>query len=179
MLIGNCILARQQRSIHCEHSDIWFLRYGGLIRDSEGEFLLGFYGTLRNQEITHVEIFALLQGITICWERGYMNVHCVSDSLDTVNYVKKGVTNHHRYSNEIVKIQNLLLQDWQCSITHNCREGNQCADFLAKLGANSGVAMMVIQEPPTGLQPLLAADAAGVSFMRAQSFCIFCFSLQL
>jgi len=56
---------------------------------------------------------------------------------------------------------------WNISLHHTLREGNQCADFLAKLGANSDALFEVHHAPPTDLLPLLRADAIGTFFVRS------------
>lgn len=42
------------------------------------------------------------------------------------------------------------------------REGNQCADFLAKMGSMGHDRVTFIAEPLDGLRPLLGADYRGV-----------------
>lgn len=49
---------------------------------------------------------------------------------------------------------------------HTLRERNQCADHLAKLGAMTDEPLLVIQQHPPAMGPLLLADASGVSFTR-------------
>lgn len=51
-------------------------------------------------------------------------------------------------------------------IKHTLREGNHCADFLAKLGASNDVVLRTHEDPPQGLSWLLSADRAGVAFLR-------------
>jgi hypothetical protein len=49
---------------------------------------------------------------------------------------------------------------------HTFREGNRCADYLAKLGATSNSSLVIISVPPLELTSLLQADAEGVSIVR-------------
>jgi len=40
-------------------------------------------------------------------------------------------------------------------IVHTLREGNQCADFLAKLRASSNDTLLLHQQPPDDLRPMI------------------------
>lgn len=92
---------------------------------------------------------------------------CVSDSLTVVQYINNGVSIHHRYSNEIEESRRYLSLQWDIKISHGCWEGNQCADFLAKMGAScSDNVEVLLHDAPAGLLGLLANDATGTSFIR-------------
>ncbi|MCI55019.1 ribonuclease H, partial [Trifolium medium] len=51
-------------------------------------------------------------------------------------------------------------------IDHILREGNACADVLAKLEASSNSPMVVLESSPPELSSFLGADAWGVVFIR-------------
>ncbi|PNX85761.1 hypothetical protein L195_g041835 [Trifolium pratense] len=73
---------------------------------------------------------------------------------------------HHRFSNEVFSIRQLLARDWEVVINHTLREGNVCADVLANMGALSGSLLVKITTPPSGLSMPLLADAQEVVFIR-------------
>ncbi|PNX86123.1 ribonuclease H [Trifolium pratense] len=107
--------------------------FGGLIRNSFGSFLGGFYGVASQASILYGEIMAMLHGLELCWDKGFKHVICLSDSLQTVTLVKNGVSPHHKFANEVISIRQLLDRDWNVVINHTLREGNACADMLAKI----------------------------------------------
>ncbi|CAJ2636522.1 unnamed protein product [Trifolium pratense] len=109
---------------------------------------------------------AIWYGLKLCWERGFRKVLCCSDSLLSVNLIKEGVTAHHRLANEICCFRKLLANDWEVILTHTLREGNACADVLAKLGANSDSPLVNVPTPPRDLVKPLWDDAWGVEFIR-------------
>ncbi|GAU24479.1 hypothetical protein TSUD_319560 [Trifolium subterraneum] len=111
-----------------------YLGYGGLLRNHNGEFILGFYGTTSLKSILFAEIMVVLHGLTICWENGYRKINCLSNSLQLVNLIRSGVSLHHRFANEILSIRRLITRDWEVVLSHTLREGNSCADVLAKMG---------------------------------------------
>jgi hypothetical protein len=60
----------------------------------------------------------------------------------------------------------MLDNDWEVVITHTLREGNACADVLAKMGAISNSPMVKSSAPPCNLLRPLMEDASGVEFVR-------------
>ncbi|KAJ1404750.1 Ribonuclease H-like superfamily [Sesbania bispinosa] len=98
------------------------------------------------------------------WSRGYIKVVCFSDSLLAVSLIDKGTNPSHRYATTVADIRRWKSESWQLSFHHVIREGNQCADFLAKLGVRSGRAMRVLDEPPSSLVKFLKAYEIGSVF---------------
>ncbi|KAJ1422497.1 ribonuclease H [Sesbania bispinosa] len=56
--------------------------------------------------------------------------------------------------------------DWEVEIHHILREGNACADLLAKQGAKVNHHLQVLNLPPPELSSALIADAVGIRFIR-------------
>ncbi|XP_045809693.1 uncharacterized protein LOC123904038 [Trifolium pratense] len=133
--------------------------YGVLLRDNHGEFIWGYYGAATLKNILCAEIMAIWRGLKLCWENGYRKVLCCLDSLLAVNLIKQGVTSHHRFANEIHSIRRMLENDWEVVITHALREGNACAEFLAKMGAISNSPLVKISISPSDLLRPLLEDA--------------------
>jgi len=53
------------------------------------------------------------------------------------------------------------------TIHHCLREGNQCADYMAKRGANTNEDLSIHATSPSDLLPLIRNDVMGTSFPRA------------
>nr|KYP76853.1 hypothetical protein KK1_021114 [Cajanus cajan] len=102
----------------------------------------------------------------IAWQRNFRNVICVSDSLNAINLVLGSREPFHRYAVLVTEIKDLLGREWRMSLVHSLREGNQCADFLSKWGPNCRNELVIIDDIPVGLQPLLQADSSGILFRR-------------
>lgn len=98
------------------------------------------------------ELRALQQGLQLLWEGGFEKIICESDSLDVVNMLKAEVSHLHPYSCIMVYIKKLLSLEWDVQITYTLREGNACADYLAKLGANGSDALRIWNAPPSDEQ---------------------------
>ncbi|PNX74720.1 ribonuclease H, partial [Trifolium pratense] len=140
--------------------------FGGLIRNNVGAFLEGFYGTASQSNILYVEIMAVLHGLELCWNKGFRDVVCFSDSLLTVKLIKEGVSNCHSLANEVHIIRQLLGRVWRVVIDHTLREDNKCADLLAKLGASANSPLVLLTVPHTELLNLIDPDVRGVIFIR-------------
>jgi hypothetical protein len=78
-----------------------------------------------------------------------------------MNPLINGITSLCRYN-----IQDLLAREWRFKVVHTLREGNACADFLAKLGANNPEAYSRIATPPAGMNLHLLVDASRTLFFR-------------
>jgi len=59
-----------------------------------------------------------------------------------------------------------LIHQSNVTICHTLREGNRCADFIAKLGASSDKELLLCDSPSTDLLSLLKIYAADTFFSR-------------
>jgi len=66
-----------------------------------------------------------------------------------------------------------LLSSRNFIIYHCLHEGNQCAEFMAKLGVNSNEDLSTHATSPSDLLPLIRSDVMGTIFPRAYAF-FFC-----
>jgi ribonuclease HI len=140
--------------------------YGGLLRTANGAWVHGFFGNLRVTHILHAELMTIYKGLLLAWERDIKELWCYSDSRNAITLIIESVDEWHHYAAIINNIKDNMNRDWQVSLLHTLREGNTCADFLAKLGATSNEAFSSIAIPPVGLNLSLLADASGTWFPR-------------
>jgi len=84
--------------------------FGGLMRNHDGTFQFGFYGSVGLSNILHAEIQALLVGIRLCWQTGFRKIMCFSYSLHLVKLVTKGTSQFHHYTNKLEIIRNFLAK---------------------------------------------------------------------
>ncbi|KAJ1436761.1 Ribonuclease H domain [Sesbania bispinosa] len=140
--------------------------FGGLLRDHLDNWLKGFYGHLVFSEIIQAELFAIRFGLLLAWEEGYRNIICWIDSMLALSLITAPVPKFHKYSSILEGIARLVHQKWNVTFKHILREGNSCADWLAKLGVQNGSTFVMVQEPAQDLSLLLDTDDRGVSFVR-------------
>ncbi|XP_057455887.1 uncharacterized protein LOC130747081 [Lotus japonicus] len=140
--------------------------FGGCTRSDQGQWKSGFFGFMDDACILHLELQALFHGLTVVWEQGYKRVDCQSDSLTAVTLVESVSPSTHLYASLIWDIKDLLGRAWTVNLHHTLKEGNACADFLAKHGASQGDVLVVIEDLIPRLGLLLLADASGFSSLR-------------
>jgi ribonuclease HI len=63
--------------------------YGGLLRNNNSDFLLGFYGAAANPSILLAELMVVLHGLQICWDKGFRRIACFSDSLHLFSLMRR------------------------------------------------------------------------------------------
>ncbi|XP_024636165.1 uncharacterized protein [Medicago truncatula] len=140
--------------------------FGGTLRTHAGRFISGFSGRIHHsKDILFAELTALYQGLLLATNLNYNELACYSDSMLTVNLINDELNPYHVYA---VLIQNIkdLISARNFSLHHSLREGNQCADFMAKIGASNDVDLLIHSHPPDGLYPLLQSDELGTLFLR-------------
>jgi len=137
--------------------------FGGLIRDFDGQFMRGFHGNIGYSNILHVEILALIHGIQICWDEGLRDIICYTDFMHTIHLVQYADVSTHD-GNDIAIIRKYMAKDWTFQLRHTLKEGNMCADFLAKVGTRSTSDLLIVLNPPAELRLLLMADSMGVVY---------------
>lgn len=139
---------------------------GGVVRNEVGMWLTGFSSNIGPASPLLAELKALHKGLQIAWEHGFRRIVCESDSLDAVNLVQNAIIPSHQHAGILFSIKDRLALDWNVQVVHTLREGNNCADALAKMGACSGSNILVWEHPPRSVEHLLLMDALGVPALR-------------
>jgi ribonuclease HI len=140
--------------------------FGGIFRNHSGTYIAGFSGYIsHSQDILFAELTALYQGLKLAISFNLEELVCYSDSLLTVNLIKEDLNHYHVYA---VLIQNIkdLMDSRNFTLHHSLREGNKCADFMAKLGVSTDVELSLHSSLPEDLLPLLRTDELGACFLR-------------
>jgi len=140
--------------------------FGGVLRNHSGVFIAGFSGFINHsQDILFAKLSALYQGLKLAISLNFEELAYYSDSLLTVNLIKDDLNHFHVY---VVLIQNIkdLISSTNFTLQHLLKEGNQCADYMAKIGASNDVDLVIRSSPHKGLLPLLRTDELGSLFIR-------------
>ena len=85
--------------------------FGGLIRNSEGERVVGFSGFTGISTNTHAELVALHEELKLAWSWGIRKLLCNSDSMSTIELVLSDWSLYHCYATILHKIKQLLHLD--------------------------------------------------------------------
>ena len=84
----------------------------------------------------------MFYGLRLASRLRYGDVICIPDSTYALSLVQQPVDVRHRYASIIASVQELLRNTWNVVLKHSLREGNVCADFLTRMGSNSGFAYL-------------------------------------
>jgi hypothetical protein len=110
--------------------------FDDIIRNTFWHYLAGFPAfILETSDILFVELYVIYKGLMLARDMSIDELLCYSDSLHCVNIIKGPQIKFHIH---VVLIQNIkeLFSQTNVSLHHTLREGNQCADFFAKLRAS-------------------------------------------
>jgi L1 cell adhesion molecule like protein len=142
---------------------------GGLLRNSNGQWLGGFSHHLGSCNAYLAELWGVLDGLKLAYDRGFKKIALHIDSyvvVQTLQSDKDGSVVGWRVIHEIKR---LLAMEWEVRICHSYREANTCADALANLGCDHEPGMRVYEQCPAWLSSLLLADAMGITTPRVIS----------
>ncbi|XP_057445019.1 uncharacterized protein LOC130737284 [Lotus japonicus] len=131
--------------------------YGGLMRDSQGDWICGFHGFQAGGSALLSEARALKLGLQIAWDRGYKDVICNVDCRDLLRVLDDPET--WIFFPVLREIYELRMRSWNLTLSAINRDCNQPADWLAKKGASSpSMAICVLEAPPSTLEILILRD---------------------
>lgn len=139
--------------------------FAGIIRDTEANWLGGFYGKLEECSSLEAEIHAMFMGLEVVKSKHLEQMILETDSQVAYSLIKEWSDTEHQMAALIGDVKALCME-LKIKDQHSLREGNQCADFLAKLGASQELPFVFLVEPTPDLILLLLADEAGTSFIR-------------
>ena len=140
--------------------------FDGVLRNHNGDWVHGFSGYLGANDILYAELMGIKTGLMVAWQLNYKDVILETDSLEACRLVTSIGHNFHIYGALLADIHALRARQWKVEVFHILREGNRCADAMAKHGANHEDPFRDWNLPPEDLSELLAADAAGAVFVR-------------
>lgn len=140
--------------------------FGGVIRDSTGTWHLGFSGSCGYTTNLNAELHAIYHGLRLAWNNGFRKVLCESDSMTALDLISSKLDKTHPYFPLVDRIKQFKHHSWELSFHHSLREGNFCADWLAKFGSSMDHGLHTWNHCPTELASTLLADAMGILRLR-------------
>ncbi|GLJ54109.1 hypothetical protein SUGI_1158700 [Cryptomeria japonica] len=123
--------------------------YGAIIKNAEGDLILGTYGSLGWAINNEAEIHALIVGLSLCVKHGLSKIVIEGDSLIAINGLIKLQFQNRRLCKWISCFTLLLNSIGVYEVMHTYREGNRVADFLANLGVDSPNAEVIFDKVST------------------------------
>ncbi|OIT39444.1 putative ribonuclease h protein [Nicotiana attenuata] len=132
---------------------------GGLIRNSNAEWILGFAGSAPHDSSIFAELYALTQGLKLAYENNIAPLEVEVDEKDLILLLH---SENIAFSNLIADCRYYLGQLGNPVVKHAYREQNMVADQLAKSGYNFGNEYLptVFENVPIFVEPTFARDKA-------------------
>jgi ribonuclease HI len=144
---------------------------GGLLRDSNGNWIQGFSHFLGITNSLVAELWGLRDGLTLARDLHISRLVVELDAkavIDLLKPVPRTPFVTHPYSALIDDCRCLLHTFERVVIQHAHRESNFCMDLLAKEGNNllDSCAIVIYASPPSFVVSHLLADSLGASYPR-------------
>ncbi|XP_057432766.1 uncharacterized protein LOC130725565 [Lotus japonicus] len=125
--------------------------WGGVLRDSQGNWMLGFHGYQAGGNALLEEAYALKYSLQLVWDKEYKKVICNVDCRDLLQVLQdKESIIFFPILDDILK---LLGKRWSMTVSSIGRECNKPANWLAKRGDSSLFnAWCLMKDPPKNLR---------------------------
>ena len=132
---------------------------GGLFRDSNGKWILGFTRNCGICTTLEAELWGILTGLKIAQEKGFTKLVIESDCLTAVEAINGTFKVFGNSSNLIRAITCRMRDALEVQCVFKGRDSNSCADWLAREGAKaSSNELTLLTSPPDSMRALLLAD---------------------
>ena len=122
---------------------------GGLIRDSSGHWVKGFARSIGFATSVTAEFWALRDGLKLALSEGIQNLIVELDARVVVDLISSNIDSIKPYSPLLCDCRCLLRRFPRVQVKHIYREGNCCADALARWGCLMDDAFVVFNHPPS------------------------------
>ena len=142
---------------------------GGLMRNSDGLWLSGFSKQIGYCEPLVAELWGVFTGLQLCRSRGWGKVIVQIDSKVVCDAIIGSEIGRILGWSIVREIRKLLKLPWEVRVVNIFREANRCADELAKIGCHQGEDLIIYEQCPVSVGPLLLADTVGNSIPRLVS----------
>nr|POE80174.1 putative ribonuclease h protein [Quercus suber] len=107
---------------------------GGIIKDCHGEWISGFARSIGFTISFAAEFWALRDGLMLCLRLGLNAVEVEVDASSIVSLLANATETNSEIASLVDDCRDMLKSIPQARIKHYYKEGNKCADRLARLG---------------------------------------------
>ena len=112
-------------------------------------------------------------GLRLCLSLGINAIEVEVDASSVVSLLANAAETNSEFAPLVDDCRDLLKRIPQARIKHCYREGNKCADRLARLGADMEENFVVFDAPPPVIAPLLILDKLGMTQERVCNEVVF------
>ncbi|XP_054782603.1 uncharacterized protein LOC129289866 [Prosopis cineraria] len=109
---------------------------GRVVRDTKGNWMMGFHKNLRACSVTNVKILAIKVGIEVCQDLNLGKISIHSNSIEAINTLRRDNPLDHHLRDAIDYIRDQLFLMHDVELHHSHRDIIRCMDFMARQGHN-------------------------------------------
>ncbi|MBA0749026.1 hypothetical protein Gogos_002992 [Gossypium gossypioides] len=122
-----------------------FTTTGGLLRDQNREWIIGFNRYLGNCTVLDSKLWGILDSLKLALDEGFENVLIQSNSLVAINMIKDGIYGNSN-SASVRRIHTILklLNVW--SLQHISKEDNKLVDNIVKVVQDRKTYLRLMEE---------------------------------
>ena len=139
---------------------------GGILRNDQGNWLVGFAMNLGNYSALVAEIWGAWKALNLAWKKGYRKIILEMDSKVAIQLITNGTNSTNAATRLVLDIRRMLKLDWMVQVNHVFREGNRAADTLANISIRLPLGLHEMEVVPKEVLDIVYQDAVGVSFDR-------------
>ncbi|MBA0808629.1 hypothetical protein Gohar_024353 [Gossypium harknessii] len=118
----------------------------GLLRDSNGAWIFGFYRYIGNCFVMDVELWGILDGLQLSLDKDFQCNLIQIDSLETIVAIQEDPIECHK-STLIRRIQQLLTEVSLYHIQHIPKKENKITNAPAKIVCNRRTGIHILEDP--------------------------------
>ncbi|KAL4558033.1 hypothetical protein LXL04_036229 [Taraxacum kok-saghyz] len=138
--------------------------YGGIIRDDGGAWVCGYVGNIGWDSTLGAELSGISMGLRLIRAMEFKKVVIETDSQAALLLLTvDGVHDSHPLK-LLIEDCRRDLRELGCYMVHVKRDGNHCADRMAKIGGRQDRDFVFYDDAPPMLFRFLEEDAAGILF---------------
>ncbi|KAF7814603.1 reverse transcriptase [Senna tora] len=143
---------------------------GRLIRDSNGNWIHGFIKFLGEGNSLLAELWAICEGLNLAKHLGCIRIIVETDSSVAVNLINSKECGNLNHFAALISVCRASLLDFsEAKVVHAHREGNACADILAKRAVRLKSSLMYFGTLPPCISTAFQADLVGTKFSRCRN----------
>ena len=139
---------------------------GGVIRDEEGNWIVGFARNIGITTSFQAELWGLRDGLTLCVERNFSVVQVELHARAVLDVITSFVCSNSLITSLVDDCKQLAGRINRITFNHCYREGNRSADKLARLGASRDRPFSIFLSLPVDVESVFRVDRLGVVFSR-------------
>ena len=137
---------------------------GGLIHNDKGEWVKGYAQAISITTSVAAELWPLQDGIHLCIALKLPTMEIELDAKVVIDLVRKVSCNFNSLDVLVDDCKEGLKQIPNIKIMHCFREGNKCANNLARRGALLDQDFVVFIHPPLEVELLIRLDTVGTLY---------------